>query len=265
MVTVEEVRRAERAMGPATILAIGTATPLNCVNQSTYPDYFFRVTKSEHKTELKEKFKRMCDASMIKKRYLHLTEEILKENPSICEHMEPSFDTRQNIVIVEIPKLGQEASQKAINEWGQSKFKITHLIFCTTSGVDMPGADYQLTKLLELSPSIKRFMLYQQGCYGGGAALRLAKDLAENNKDARVLVVCAEIAVQTFHGPSDTELEVLVGQVLFADGAAAVIIGSDPILEVERSLFELVYATQTLLPNTGYAVYGTTLLLEKLG
>lgn len=60
MVTVEEIRRAQRAEGPATILAIGTATPSNCVDQSTYPDYYFRITDSEHKTELKEKFKRMC-------------------------------------------------------------------------------------------------------------------------------------------------------------------------------------------------------------
>ncbi|KAM3337585.1 hypothetical protein P3S68_031910 [Capsicum galapagoense] len=122
----------------------------------------------------------------------------------------------------------------------------------------MPGADYQLTKLLGLSPSVKRFMMYQQGCFGGGAVLRLAKDLTENNKGARVLVVCAEITVVTFHGPSDTDLDVFVGQVLFGDGAAAVIIGSDPILEVEKPLFELVSATQTLIPDTRYAVYGKT-------
>ena len=60
MVTVNEVRKAQRAEGPATIMAIGTATPPNCVEQSNYPDYYFRITNSEHKTELKEKFKRMC-------------------------------------------------------------------------------------------------------------------------------------------------------------------------------------------------------------
>lgn len=60
MVTVEEVRKAQRAEGPATVLAIGTAIPTHCVDQSTYPDYYFRITNSEHKVELKEKFKRMC-------------------------------------------------------------------------------------------------------------------------------------------------------------------------------------------------------------
>jgi len=54
----------------------------------------------------------------------------------------------------------------------------------------MPGADYQLTRLLSLCPYVKRYMMYQQGCFAGAVALRLAKDLAENNKGARVLVVC---------------------------------------------------------------------------
>jgi hypothetical protein len=60
MVSVSEIRKAQRAEGPATILAIGTANPANCVEQSTYPDFYFKITNSEHKTELKEKFQRMC-------------------------------------------------------------------------------------------------------------------------------------------------------------------------------------------------------------
>ncbi|CAH9101184.1 unnamed protein product [Cuscuta europaea] len=256
MVTVEEVRKAQRAEGPATIMAIGTATPPNCVDQSTYPDYYFRITKSEHMTELKEKFKRMCEKSQINKRYMYLTEEVLKDKPSMCEYMATSLDARQDIVVVEVPKLGKEAAQKAIKEWGQPKSKITHLVFCTTSGVDMPGADYQLTKLLGLKPSVKRLMMYQQGCFAGGTVLRLAKDLAENNKGARVLVVCSEITAVTFRGPSDSHLDSLVGQALFGDGAAAIIVGSDPIPDLERPLFELVSAAQTILPDSHGAIDG---------
>ncbi|KAL9268800.1 Chalcone synthase-like protein [Drosera capensis] len=256
MVTVEEVFNSSRAEGPATILAIGTAVPPNKVDQSTYPDYYFRITKSEHKTELKEKFQRMCDKSQIKSRYMYLTEEILKENPSMCEYMAPSLDARQDMVVVEVPKLGKEAATRAIKEWGQPKSKITHLVFCTTSGVDMPGADYQLTKLLGLRPSVKRYMMYQQGCYAGGTVLRLAKDLAENNKGARVLVVCSEITAVTFRGPTDVHLDSLVGQALFGDGAAAVIVGSDPILGVEKPLFQLVKTTATILPDSDGAIDG---------
>ncbi|KAI4313011.1 hypothetical protein MLD38_037791 [Melastoma candidum] len=103
---------------------------------------------------------------------MYLTEEILKENPNICEYMAPSIDVRQDMVVVEIPKLGKEATVQAIKEWGQPKSKITHLIFCTTSGVDMPGADYRLTKLLGLCPSVKRLMMHMQGCFAEGTVLR---------------------------------------------------------------------------------------------
>ena len=193
---------------------------------------------------------------MIKKRYMHLTEEFLKENPNMCAYMAPSLDVRQDIVVVEVPKLGKEAAAKAIKEWGQPKSKITHLVFCTTSGVDMPGADYQLTKLLGLRPSVKRLMMYQQGCFAGGTVLRLAKDLAENNKGARVLVVCSEITAVTFRGPSDTHLDSMVGQALFGDGAAAVIVGADPDAAVERPIFQLVSAAQTILPDSEGAIDG---------
>ncbi|XVF16089.1 hypothetical protein REPUB_Repub10bG0001400 [Reevesia pubescens] len=255
-VSVEEIRKAQRADGPASVLAIGTATPPNCVSQADYPDYYFRITNSDHMTELKEKFKRMCDKSMIKKRYMYLTEEILKENPNMCAYMASSLDARQDMVVVEVPKLGKEAATKAIKEWGHPKSKITHLVFCTTSGVDMPGADYQLTKLLGLRPSVKRIMMYQQGCFAGGTVLRLAKDLAENNKGARVLVVCSEITAVTFRGPSDTHLDSLVGQALFGDGAAAIIIGADPDIKTERPLFQLVSAAQTVLPDSDGAIDG---------
>ncbi|XP_051178065.1 chalcone synthase 1-like [Lolium perenne] len=249
-VTVEEVRKAQRAEGPATVLAIGTTTPENIVYQADYADYYFRVTKSEHLVDLKDKFKKMCDKSMIRKRYMHLTEEILEEHPNICAYMAPSLDARQDILVAEIPKLGKTAAQKAIKEWGQPMSKITHLVFCTTSGVDMPGADYQLIKMLGLSPSVRRVMLYQQGCFAGGTVLRVAKDLAENNRDARVLVVCSEITAVTFRGPTETQLDSMVGQALFGDGAAAVIIGADPNMAIERPLFELVSASQTILPDT---------------
>ena len=116
----------------------------------------------------------------------------------ICTYNAPSLDASQDMVVLEVPKLGKEAALKAIKEWGQHVSKNTHLVFSTSTGVDMPGADFQLTKLLGLNPNINRFMIYQQGCYASGTCLRLAKDLAENNVDARVLMVCIEITAMFF-------------------------------------------------------------------
>ncbi|MQL95602.1 hypothetical protein Taro_028275 [Colocasia esculenta] len=199
---------------------------------------------------------------MVKKRYTLLTEEILKKNRDMCTYMAPSLDARQDIAVVEVPRLGMEAAVRAINEWGQPRSMITHLVFCSTGGVDMPGADYQLIKLLELSPSVKRLMLYHQGCFAGGTVLRLAKDLAENNRGARVLIVCSEITALTFHGPNENQLGCLVGQAIFGDGAAALVVGADPVWGAERPIFELVSAAETILPDSDGAIQGH---LRELG
>ena len=191
---------------------------------------------------------------MIKKRHMILTEEILKKNTHICNPYAISLDTRQDILTIEIPKLGKEAAMKAIEEWGQPKSKITHVIFSTSNGIDMPGADYQLVKLLGLEPSVERFMLYYQGCHAGGMVLRLAKDIAENNRGARVLAVCADSIAIAFRGPIETQLDSLVGPALFGDGAGAVIVGADPDESIERPIFQLVWASQTTVPNTDDAI-----------
>ncbi|CAL9771100.1 unnamed protein product [Musa acuminata subsp. burmannicoides] len=281
--------RPQSADGPATILAIGTANPANVMDQMEYADYYFRITNAEDKTELKRKFKRICkymelfllllllidsrssgektdrllircmrtgEKSTIKKRHMSLTEEILKKNPSLCEYMAPSFDARQLIVLEEVPRLAKEAAAKAIKEWGRPTSDITHLVFCSAAGLDIPGVDYRLLQLLGLPVSVRRVMLYNVGCHAGGTALRVAKDLAENNKDARVLVVCSELNVMFFRGPDDDHFENLIGQALFGDGAAALIVGADPVEGAEKPIFELASASQVMLPESEEMVAG---------
>ncbi|PON95094.1 Thiolase-like [Trema orientale] len=103
MGTVDKIQAGNpRAQGVASILAIGTANPFNTVIQADYPDYYFKVTNSEDKTKLKDKFKQICEKSMIKKRYMDLTEDILKANPNMCLYSAPSLDVRHHLKIKEI-------------------------------------------------------------------------------------------------------------------------------------------------------------------
>nr|QWQ66224.1 piperidyl ketide synthase 2 [Phlegmariurus tetrastichus] len=246
----------KRSAGPATVLAIATANPPNSIQQSAYPDFFFKATNSEDQTELKTKFQRICDRSGIKKRHFVLTEDLLKENPAICSYRQPSLEARQDIAIQAIPKLAHDASVKAIEEWGQPKASITHVVFATRSGVSMPGADLILAKTLGLRSTLQRVMLYHQGCFAGGSAMRVAKDIAENNRAARVLVTCSETNVATFRAPSESHPDGLVVAALFGDGAAAVIVGADPIAGAEKPLFEIHYASENVVPKSDGAVVG---------
>lgn len=169
--------------------------------------------------------------------------------------MEPSLNVRHDIVVVQVPKLAAEAAVKAIKEWGRPKSEITHIVFATTSGVNMPGADHALAKLLGLKPTVKRVMMYQTGCFGGASVLRVAKDLAENNKGARVLAVCSEVTAVTYRAPNENHLDGLVGSALFGDGAGVYVVGSDPKPE-EKSLFEIHWAGETILPESDGAIDG---------
>ncbi|KAL2899628.1 Polyketide synthase 1 [Bienertia sinuspersici] len=98
--------------------------------------------------------------------------------------------------------------------------------------MSMPGTDYEIAKLLGLEPSVQRM------------------DIVENNKGARILVVCSEITTVNFHGPSEHHIDSLVGQALFGDGAAAVVVGADPVADVELPLFQLIHAVQTTVPDS---------------
>jgi len=252
--TVREMRRAQRADGPAAVLGIGTANPPTCLAQDEYPDYYFRVTNSEHLTDLKGKLTRICNKSGIKQRFIHLDEELLAANPDFKDRTLPSLDARVEIASAAVPELAASAAAKAIAEWGRPATDITHLIFSTYSGARAPSADRRLASLLGLSPTVSRTILNLHGCYGGGRSLQLAKELAENNRGARVLVACSEITLIAFYGPEGGCPDNILGQALFGDGAGAVIVGADPVSPVERPLFEMAFASQTTIPETEDAI-----------
>lgn len=161
-----------------------------------------------------------------------------------------------------MPELTASASRKAIAEWGRPPADITHLVVATSSGAHIPGVDFRLVQLLGLRPSVRRTMIYLSACYAGAAALRLAKDMAENNRGARVLVVCAELTILLFTKPEEGQFNTLVNQGFFADGAGAVIVGADPVSPVERPIFEIMSAAQTIIPGTEDAI---SALLTKDG
>ncbi|XP_020591420.1 bibenzyl synthase-like [Phalaenopsis equestris] len=254
MPNMESIKKED---GLATIMAIGRALPPNSIDQNSFPDFYFRVHNSEHLMDLKNKFRRICERTAIRKRHFVWNEEVLKQNPCLRTFMEPSLNTRQEIVCSEIPKLGAEAARNAIREWGQPERSITHLIFCTTSGMNLPGADFEAAQILGLNHSVERVMLYQQGCFAGGTVLRLAKCLAESRRGARVLVICAESTTSLVRSPSREHQYDLIAQALFADGASALIIGTEPNAEAgERPIFSIFSTAQVTLPDSGDAIRG---------
>ncbi|XP_037463693.1 bisdemethoxycurcumin synthase-like isoform X2 [Triticum dicoccoides] len=246
--TVCEIRRLQRADGPALVLAIGTANPPNHLSQEEYLEYYFRATKSEHLTDLKREFKSICDRTGTEKRFFHHTQELLDAHPRFFD----GGHDRLEIAAAVAPDLAALAAAKAITKWGRPATDITHLIVSTNSCARAPGADLRIASLLGLRPSVVCTLLQINGCSAGSASLRLAKDIAENNRGARVLVVCVELSVAALRGPEENYPHTLISQAIFSDGAGAVIIGADTVHPLERPLFEMVSASQIVIPGTDH-------------
>ncbi|XP_006663675.1 chalcone synthase-like [Oryza brachyantha] len=237
----------------ATILGIGTAVPAHVYEQKSFPDYYFEITNSNHLVDLKAKFASICEKTSTEKRHMYISDEWLRANPSVTAYMSTSLNVRQQVAEEGIPRLGAEAARNAISDWGKPASGITHVVFATTSTGCLPSADCVLIKLLGLPPTTKRVMLYQAGCFGGTTALRVSKDIAENNPGARVLVVTSEVMSLVLRGPSESHIGNLVGQAVFGDAAGAVVVGCCPAAD-ERPMFELVRASQDVIPGTEDAV-----------
>ncbi|XP_048560212.1 bisdemethoxycurcumin synthase-like [Triticum urartu] len=249
-----KIRCTRRAQGSAAVLAIGTANPVNHVSQEEFPDYYFRVTKSEHLTDHKDTFKTICGAIGTENRSFQYTEEQLNSYPDfLLQHTLPSLEVWPDIVASAALQLAASAAKKAIAKWGRPATDITHLVVSTNSDASAPGIDVHLVSLLGLRLNICRTMLQLNGCFAGSSALRLAKDLAENNRGARVLVVCVELSIAGFCGPDD-HLDTLIIHALFGDGAGVVIVGADTMHPVEQPMFEMVSASQTIIPGTQHVL-----------
>ncbi|KAJ7950854.1 Chalcone synthase [Quillaja saponaria] len=85
---------------------------------------------------------------------------------------------------------------------------------------------------------------------------KVAKDIAENNPGSRILLTTSKTTRLGFRPPNKARPYDLVGAALFGDGAAAVIIGTNPIMGQESPFMELNYAVQQFLPETHNMIDG---------
>ncbi|KAK3119074.1 hypothetical protein QOZ80_9BG0713250 [Eleusine coracana subsp. coracana] len=213
----DEIQQRQRA----SLLAIGTANPANCIRQDDYTDWYFRVTKSDHLHDLKAKMRRMCDRSSIKKRYFHHSERTIHDHPVLLgHHGQPSLDARQDMLAMAVPELAEAAAEDAIADLN---VRLIHSWFITAAYRAAP-------------PAVP--------CSAWPRTSR-------RTTPARVLVACAELTLVLFRAPDDAKSPgTLVMQAMFGDGASAAVVGADADEPVERPLFEMVSASQSVIPDT---------------
>lgn len=241
--------------GKATVLALGKAFPNQVIPQDCLVEGYIRDMKCED-LAIKEKLERLCKTTTVKTRYTVMSKEILEKYPELATEGSPTIKQRLEIANPAVVEMATKASQECIKQWGRPAEDITHVVYVTSSEIRLPGGDLYLATQLGLSPNVGRVMLYFLGCYGGATGLRVAKDIAENNPGSRVLLTTSETTIIGFRPPNKSRPYDLVGAALFGDGAAAVIIGTDPLADKESPFMELNYATQQFLPGTQNVIDG---------
>ncbi|XP_020094790.1 type III polyketide synthase A [Ananas comosus] len=241
--------------GKATVLALGKAFPDQVLLQEHIVNSYLHNTNCDD-AATREKLERLCKNTTVKTRYTVISQEILDKYPELATEGSPTITQRLDIANAAVLDMAAAASLACIAEWCRPAADITHVVYVSSSELRLPGGDLRLAARLGLRPDAGRVALYFHGCYGGVTGLRVAKDIAENNPGSRVLVATSETTILGFRPPNPSRPYDLVGAALFGDGAAAAIVGTDPVPGVEFPFMELDHAVQQFLPGTHNVIDG---------
>jgi predicted naringenin-chalcone synthase len=123
------------------------------------------------------------------------------------------------------PQLAVAAAREALAAWAHgSAADVTHVIVHSCTGFAAPGLDYHLIKALGLPTSTRKLGVNFMGCFGGFTSLYVAKQVVEADPTRRAVALCVCAETCSVHMSRDRRIELIVGNTLFADGAAAIIV-----------------------------------------
>ena len=142
-----------------------------------------------------------------------------------------SFPERNALYVKHALELSEKAARRCLDRAGAEPEEVGALFFVSTTGISTPSLDAKLLFELGLSPNLKRVPVWGLGCAGGAAGVARAADHARAYPGQFVLMIAVELCGLTFQ-VGDLSKSNLVAASLFADGAAAVLIGPGEGLEV---------------------------------
>lgn len=231
------------------ILGIGTAVPPHLLDQK---ETARRLAKALEKHKEAARWVRLLFRQMgVDSRYT--CEPNLLEAPERCRYTAetppdriPATTERMDIFRREAVPLGLAAAESALRDSGVASGQITHLITVSCTGMFLPGLDIVLAERLALGGDVERVPLTFLGCAAGLTAIRMAKSIAEKDRNAKVLIVCVELC--TLHIQPTVDKDDLFAAAFFGDGAGACVVGAAE--SGTKDVFELGPARSTMLPGT---------------
>lgn len=234
----------------ANILALATKVPETILSQERFQEAA-KTLLSLKGPEL-DLLKRILEKSLINKRHTIVDDFLEKRFKGNFfgrgrKARFPKTARRNELYKEAAPKLAEAVCQDVLEQWGGDRKQITHIISVSCTGMIAPGIEFLMVERLGLSWDIERLGINFMGCFGAFKGLAIAKSLALENPKHRVLVVCTELC--SLHFQEDDKKDSFVSNAIFADGAAAVVVGTE-VKEREKLLFEMHNQSSQALKNT---------------
>lgn len=209
------------------LVSIGTAVPDHKHKQDTILE-FMQTVYALNETD-KRKLRFLYKQGGIDTRYSVIPDYSLPAAQwqfySPSENLEPfpRLELRMKWFQQHAAPLSMKAIKNCLEQYKDRK--ITHLITVSCTGMSAPGLDLELLELLELPATTFRTSVNFMGCYAAIHALKIADAFCKADKEANVLVVCTELC--TLHFQKEYSVDNITSSMLFADGAAAVLVSGD--------------------------------------
>lgn len=195
-------------MGNPQILSVGTAVPTSAFDQETVAGIFGYSDARRRNFFLR---------SGIQRRHFFV-------DPSQAR---PDEDLNQRAARFEAGSitLATQAIRACLERAAVDGASIDFLATTTCTGRLCPSVDAHVIRALGLREDIQRVHVGDTGCASAIVALQQAHNYLRAFPDRRALIVAVEICSTTYD--LDDSLETAVANAIFADGAAAVLLGMD--------------------------------------
>lgn len=217
------------------ILGLGTAVPLHGTAQADAARFAALLSRfdEEQARHVSVLYRRsgvrwrqfaVLDVDSVGGEHPHALQTLFHETSSESDIHGPTTAERMACYAERAAPLAERAALAALADARLTAAAITHLVTVSCTGFAAPGVDVALIGRLGLPMGVERTHIGFMGCQGALNALRVAAALARSSPDARVLLCAVELC--GLHLQYSGEPDAVVANSLFADGAAAAVLGT---------------------------------------
>ena len=138
-----------------------------------------------------------------------------------------SFEEKNNLYKAAAKTYGKQVLENALDKASWKAESLDYIITVSCTGIMIPSLDAYLINELNLKQNIIRLPITEMGCVGGVSAMIYAYQFLKSNPGKRAAIVAFESPTATFQY-EDKSMVNIVSSAIFGDGAACVLMSSDP-------------------------------------